>query len=86
MWNSTCFSFSMSIIDLCYSSLFVIIFIVSLLIIFKAQFELLTACLLVAVSRCRFVIPATNIGGGAGSCPSCLALLSVSACRRASNY
>jgi hypothetical protein len=32
-----------------------------------------------------FVIPGTNIGGGAGSFLSRLALLSVSACRRASN-
>jgi hypothetical protein len=68
------FPFSMSIIVLWYSNLFIIIFIVSLLIIFKMQFNLLSTCSIVAVSRCMFLIPGTNIGGGAGSYLSCLVL------------
>jgi hypothetical protein len=50
-------------------------------IIFNVQFNLLTTCFIVAVCRCTFIIPATNIGGcGAGCCLSCLALPPVSAC------
>lgn len=43
-------------------------------IIFDVQFEPLTTCSHAAVSRCMSVNPATNIGGGAGFCLSCLAL------------
>jgi hypothetical protein len=46
--------------------LFGIIFIVSLLVNFQVQSNLLTTCTIVGVSRCMFVIPGTNIGGGAG--------------------
>jgi hypothetical protein len=46
---------------------------------------MLTTCSIVAVSHCMFVIPGTNISGGAGSFLSCLVSSSVSACRRASN-
>jgi hypothetical protein len=52
---------------------------------FKMQFNQLTVCQIVAVSRCMFVIPGTTIGGGAESFLSCLVLPLVSACRRASN-
>jgi hypothetical protein len=72
VWNSTLFSFSMSVIVLRYSSSFVINFIVSSLIIFKVQFDLSVTCSIAAVSRCMYVIPGTNIGDGPGfflSCP-----------------
>jgi hypothetical protein len=84
VWNSTFFCFSMSSVVLSYSDLFVIIFIVLLLIIFKVWFNLLTTCSIVAVSLCMFVILGTNIGGGARSFLSCLVSPSVPAYRRAS--
>jgi hypothetical protein len=56
-----------------------------LLIIIKVQFDLFITCSVVAVSRCMYVIPGTNIGGGAGSILSCFEFSSVSACRRGSN-
>jgi hypothetical protein len=65
---------------------FVIISIVSLFIIFEVQFNLLTTCSSEAVSHCMFVVPGTNIGGGAGFFLPCSVLPSVSACRRASNF
>jgi hypothetical protein len=52
---------------------------------FQRYFHLLSTCSIVAVSRCMFVIPVTNIGGGAGSSLSCLILPSVSACCRTSD-
>jgi hypothetical protein len=42
--------------------LLVVIFDVSLLIIFEAQFDLFMTSSPVAVTRCMFVIPATDIG------------------------
>jgi hypothetical protein len=74
----------MSVIVLFYSSLFVIIFIVSL-IIFNVQFHLLTTCSVEAVSRFRFLIHAKNIGVSAEPSLSCLVLPSIFACRRTSN-
>jgi hypothetical protein len=70
----------------CYvKSQFFVITIIVLLIISKVYLNLLTICKIIFISRCMFVIPETNIGGGAGSSLSCLVLLPVSACRRASN-
>jgi hypothetical protein len=85
VWNSTFFSFTciyyyfVTVQFVCHYLYYVTVF------IFKVWFDLLTTCSIVAVSRCRFVIPETNIGGGARSCLSCLVMPSVFACRRGPN-
>jgi hypothetical protein len=63
---------------------FLYVFSVSLLIVYKVLFHLLTACSTVSVSRCRVVIPKTNFRV-CGSFPLCLVLTTISACRRVSD-